>query len=644
MDFVKLKMLCEFEKGSTGLAKAEPGEYPLVATGAKRKTCNAYQFDTKAVCIPLVSSTGHGHASLKNVHYQEGKFALGSILVALTSKDDNKLNIQFLHLYLSQLKDEVLVPLMSGAANVALSVKKIQDIEIPLPSIERQREIVERFKSIVIEEDELKAELTHQQTLLKKLRQQIFQEAIEGKLTADWRAQNLDVVPARELLKRIAAEKAQLVKDKKIKAPKPLPLITEEEKPFELPQGWEWCRLEESGLFERGKSKHRPRNDPRLFVDGYFPFVQTGDVARSKKNSYKVSTFSQRYNEFGLAQSRVWSKGTLCITIAANIAETGFLDLDACFPDSVVGFSPISDLTDPFYVKYFIDATKDEIEKFAPATAQKNINLGIINMLSFPLPPHDEQKAIVVKVERLFALCDQLEIQISQNQIHADLLMRAVLKEAFNHSPEKKEPVGVQPLDNIVPFKPKCADYYKRTLLAAEIVHQLHKEPTLGHLKLQKLIYLCQKTESMQLPTQFLKQVAGPYDNRMARSIDKQLKDKKWFSYNRDQVPKYTPLERASEHQTDFDKYFAPQKNGIHALIRLFRKEKYDQLEIVATLYACWEDILKKQEPLSEELLVQRFYEWSEEKRKYEASRIHKAIEWMRNKNIVPDPEKIAHA
>lgn len=436
MQFLKLKDLCDFEKGTTGLAKAEPGDYPLVTTGAERKSCNTYQFDEKAVCIPLVSSTGHGHASLKNVHYQEGKFALGSILVALTSKDDNKLDIQFLHLYLSQLKDQVLVPLMSGAANVALSVKKIQNIEIALPSIDRQREIVEKFKSIVVEEDELKSELTHQQTLIKKLRRQILQEAIEGKLTADWRTHKPDVEPASELLKRIAAEKAQLVKDKKIKAQKPLPPIMNEEKPFELPQPWEWCRLEESGLFERGKSKHRPRNDPRLFKDGHFPFVQTGDVARSKRNGYKVSTFSQKYNDFGLTQSRVWSKGTLCITIAANIAETGFLELDACFPDSVVGFTSISKLTNPFYVKYFIDATREEIEKFAPATAQKNINLGIINMLSFPLPPLDEQRAIVTKVEKLLAFCDQLETQITQNQIHTDQLMQVILKEAFNHSSE----------------------------------------------------------------------------------------------------------------------------------------------------------------------------------------------------------------
>ena len=145
VDIVKLKDICDFEKGNTGLAKANPGEYQLVATGAERKTCNTYQFDINAVCIPLVSSTGHGHASLRNVHYQEGKFALGTILVALTTKDQGKLDIHFLHLYLSQLKDQILVPLMSGAANVALSVTKIKNVEIPLPSINRQKEIVCNF-------------------------------------------------------------------------------------------------------------------------------------------------------------------------------------------------------------------------------------------------------------------------------------------------------------------------------------------------------------------------------------------------------------------------------------------------------------------------------------------------------------------
>jgi len=351
--------------------------------------------------------------------------------------DEDKVSVEYFKRFLkSPLFIQLLKEQVKGGIKTEIKPKHLLPLEILLPDKDQQLAILKHFQRIENEDLELKSELTHQQTLLKKLRQQILQEAIEGKLTTDWRAQNPDVEPASELLKRIAAEKTQLIKDKKIKPQKPLPPITDEEKPFELPQGWEWCRLEETGLFERGKSKHRPRNDPRLFEGGHFPFVQTGDVSRSKSNGYKVSTYSQQYNDLGLAQSRVWRKGTLCITIAANIAETGFLDIDACFPDSVVGFTSISNLTNASYVKYFIDATRDEIEKFAPATAQKNINLGIINMLSFPLPPLDEQQAIVTKVEKLLALCDQLETQITQNQSHAEQLMQAVLKEAFSHNSE----------------------------------------------------------------------------------------------------------------------------------------------------------------------------------------------------------------
>ena len=115
--------------------------------------------------------------------------------------------------------------------------KHLSPLEIMLPSIQDQRNIVEHFKSIETEDYELKQELTHQQTLLKKLRQQILQEAIEGKLTADWREQNRDVEPASELLARIQAEKAQLIKDKKIKKQKPLPPISEKEKTICIAKG-----------------------------------------------------------------------------------------------------------------------------------------------------------------------------------------------------------------------------------------------------------------------------------------------------------------------------------------------------------------------------------------------------------------------
>ena len=105
--------LCEIVKGETGIMKAIPGQYPLVVTGADRKSSSTFQFDDEAVCIPLVSSTGHGHKSLNYVHYQSGKFALGTILAAVIPKDKSVLSAEYLQRYLQFNKDRVLVPLMN---------------------------------------------------------------------------------------------------------------------------------------------------------------------------------------------------------------------------------------------------------------------------------------------------------------------------------------------------------------------------------------------------------------------------------------------------------------------------------------------------------------------------------------------------
>lgn len=134
---------CVVAKGNTGIKKAIPGNYPLVTTGEERGSHETYQFDGNAVCIPLVSSTGHGHASIKRLHYQSGKFAVGSILAAVIPKDENSLSAKYLYYFLNNFKDEIIVPLMKGMANVTLSVTKIKTIKIILPTYEKQLKLVE---------------------------------------------------------------------------------------------------------------------------------------------------------------------------------------------------------------------------------------------------------------------------------------------------------------------------------------------------------------------------------------------------------------------------------------------------------------------------------------------------------------------
>ena len=138
----ELWQLCDVTKGVSPIQKTNPGQYPLVVTTAERKTSDEYQFDAKAVCIPLVSSRGHGVASLNHVYYQEGKFALGNILCALVPLDESKLIAKYLYYYFEETKDYSLVPLMKGGANVALRIDDIVKISVPVPPIETQEKII----------------------------------------------------------------------------------------------------------------------------------------------------------------------------------------------------------------------------------------------------------------------------------------------------------------------------------------------------------------------------------------------------------------------------------------------------------------------------------------------------------------------
>lgn len=266
--------------------------------------------------------------------------------------------------------------------------------------------------------------LTTRPDQIKQLRQTFLNLAVRGKLVP----QDPKDEPASELLKRIAKEKAQLVKEGKARRQDPLPEADLNQAPFDLPTGWAWGRFPELGIFGRGKSKHRPRNDPALFEAGEHLMIQTGDVARSQG---VIESYTSKYNEFGLSQSVKWPKGTLCITIAANIADSGILSFDACFPDSVVGFIPASMFQNARYFEYFVRTAKANLMEFAPATAQKNINLEILTQVLIPLPPLAEQNRIVAKVDALMALCDRLEASLTATAVTRRRLLDALLAEAL---------------------------------------------------------------------------------------------------------------------------------------------------------------------------------------------------------------------
>ena len=275
------------------------------------------------------------------------------------------------------------------------------------------------------------APLTTRPDQIKALRENILNLAVRGKLVDQDPAEE----PASELLKRIAKDRIKLETSGEIKKSKPLPQVDTSDLPFDLPPGWTWARFPEVGLFGRGKSKHRPRNDPILYAEGKYPFIQTGDVARSGGS---IETYNKLYNDLGLTQSKMWPAGTLCVTIAANIADSGILSFDACFPDSVVGLISHDSFENARFFEYFVRTAKSNLQEFAPSTAQKNINLGILVELLIPLPPLAEQHRIVAKVDELMALCDRLEVALTGTDTTRARLLEALLHEALVPTEERE--------------------------------------------------------------------------------------------------------------------------------------------------------------------------------------------------------------
>lgn len=420
---VKIGDICKIVKGTTGIASAEPGQYPLVVTAEERKTCSTYQFDCEAVCIPLVSSSGHGKKSLKNVHYQSGKFALGTILCAVIPNNPQELDARYLHQYLQFYKDIVLVPLMKGAANVSLSMKDIATVEFPLPPIERQRELSNLFVTLQEKQKELSAEYEKQTEYAKLLRQNILQQAIEGKLTADWRNQNPvqkgnPDYDAEALFEQIQKERS---KEKKQKELSP---ISDEEKPFEIPEGWKWVRF---GSVIDITTNIVNSSDYKNMIQ-----VSPDDIEKNTgRLIYPLRTVKEKEI---ISVNHLFSKDMLIYSkIRPRLRKIVYVDFDGlCSADMY----PLKTSLKYAFVKQLMlsDYFDLEVYKFDNRVKMPKINQPQLNSIKIPIPPLEEQSEIVRLVETNLTKISKIESQIQEREIYTKQLMQSILKDAFEEN------------------------------------------------------------------------------------------------------------------------------------------------------------------------------------------------------------------
>jgi type I restriction enzyme, S subunit len=403
---VKIENICHVVKGETGIMKAIPGEYPMVGLSEERKTHNEYQFDCEAVIIPLVSSTGHGHASIKRIHYQKGKFALGSILCALVPKNEGEYDPEYLYHILDMGKERIFVPLMKGMANVSLPLNRIKSVEINLPPYDKQVMLSKIYSEVTASLDLLRIQTEKQHNYLKQLRQSILQMAVQGKLTTKWREENPNVEPASVLFVKIKSEKEQLIKDGKIRREKPLPEIKDGEKLFELPEKWKWLRLGEILKISSGDglTSIQMDNSGKIPVFGGNGINGYHTEFNVQKATIVIGRVGAYCGSIHITDERAWVTDNAFITYYSSLINQDWL---------------------------FYELMGLNLRNCARESAQPVISGERVYPVVLGLPPHEEQKQTAFLVKSLLSLCNELEKKIEKQDSYQGRIMQAIVKQAF---------------------------------------------------------------------------------------------------------------------------------------------------------------------------------------------------------------------
>lgn len=305
--------------------------------------------------------------------------------------------------------------------------------DIYLPVIEKQKELSKRFISIKEKKQKLDVKNCDQNNYLINLRQQILQDAISGKLTVDWRTKNPDIEPAIKLLEEIKAEKEKPVAEKKNKKEKPLPKITYDEIPFELPDKWEWVRLDKLGDFFTGNSINETIKKTRYSkINTGYPYIGTKDVYFNGSGVNYDSGVKIPFDEKGFRLAKT-NTILFCIEGGSSGKKYAITNQVICFGNKLLA-SVITELINVFYVYSFYQSRcfLDQY-KIKSKGLRGGVSVNKFKEILIPLPPLAEQKAIVAKVEKLMEHVSALEEKIKQNKQDAEMLMQSFLVEAFKN-------------------------------------------------------------------------------------------------------------------------------------------------------------------------------------------------------------------
>lgn len=426
MSLMKIGDLFELEKGLLQSSKNIEGEYDFITAAEEWKTNNEYSHECEALIFAAAAS-----GSLGRTHYVNGKFITSDLCFILTPKDEVKypIDLKFYHFVFNSLKEDIVKNTKTGTSKESINQGNLKNYEIPYFGIEQQHLWIDKLLNTKSIKETLENEILNQQNLLTKLKQSILQEAIEGKLTAKWREENQNIEPASILLEKIQVEKEQLIKEKKIKKSNPLAEISEEEIPFDIPDSWVYDRL--GNICSKIGSGSTPKGSN--YSEKGIPFFRSQNIQNYGLVYDDIKYISDEVHN-NMSGTTVYSDDILLNITGGSLGrcaltpkffEEGNVSQHVCIirPISIDNKYYHKLVLSPFFQTYIFNSTTGAGREGLP---KYNLEQFVI-----PIPPFEEQKEIVNKIEKLFAICDELEEQINNSKQDTQTLMQAVLKEAF---------------------------------------------------------------------------------------------------------------------------------------------------------------------------------------------------------------------
>ena len=531
---------------------------------------------------------GKSAIAKKDINASYGAFC------GLLRKKSEEVSSTFLGYYFKGNKYRKLISEIAKGTNINnLKREHILDLEIPLPSLPTQSLIVSKIEELFSELDKGIEQLRTAQAQLKTYRQAVLKHAFEGKLT------------------------------------------NENVKEGELPEGWKWVKLGEicniiGGVtkgrdFKGKKTIHLPYLRVANVQDGYLDLkeIKNIEVLPTDKEKYKLEYGDILYTEGGdkdkLGRGTIWKN-----------------EIENCIHQNhIFRARPMSDQINSKYIAYFSQTkyAKNYFFKYGKQTTNlASINLTILSNLPITLCPIETQHLIVQAIESRLSVADKLEESIRQSLQQAEALRQSILKKAFEGRLVQSETVTArqQQIAKVVPFE--------RKVLAGKIIHLLNDDKYFGLTKFQKVLYVVENYAEVEYKTNFLRERAGPYDRDFTLAFRKEMQEKDWFAEETKlSQTRFVPGENVGSLIKEYAKYFRNKGAKIVFAMQQLKDKSTHEAELIATLYAVWNNRLIKKQAIKEKELINDFFCWSEKKKEeFQEDEVSGMFKWMKKMKLTP--------